>query len=422
MVALVGAIVAGAALIGGTFASWIVTDNADPLGIKITPIDIAESETERVTLEWGDKTGFTNIGSIGISTSVKRSVGLLATYTGNAFSGNLSAELTTTSSGAHTLIEYLDVEVYDKDDKDAEGATKILEIGHHLTTPTYSDNADIAVNSGTELTVSFYFKLNSAITPQIYEEVKNDFVLLTIDWNKGSAIAAQTEKQTYYFEPISDYGSAVYAYAWDSVGGVNAAWPGVQMTKVKDAALGHQPVYACELEIKDPAYTHIIFNNGVHENSGDNKQTVDLELPDLSEPSPTPFYQPYDNHGWIAAPSFDPEPEPDYYVTGTMNDWNTTDATYKLVANTYTGEDTIPNSNILFSSFDFCLLDVDIAANTYIKVAGTDGSWYGEFGTGSDNFRLGEAHHYDFFFSVEGEAGTVNSEAKTVFVACRVHS
>ena len=396
-IALVGAILGGTLLIGGTFASWIVTDNADPFGIQITPVALEESEAHRVTLEWGAEahTTFTNISDINLNDEIKRTVGLKAVYDGDAFTGNLSATLTTTSNNATKLIDYLDVDVYDKENKTDDGATKLFTISHHAQTPTYSGNADIAVNNNVEKVVSFYFSLNAAMTPQIYESVRSDTVTITIDWNKGSQIVASTA-QTYYFEPLSGWNvgeKTLYAYAWTATGAINNAWPGIAMGKVKDAANGHQPIYAITLEVDalDP-YTHIIFTDN------DGHQTADLDLN-----ASTPYYSMYGlEPSWQAAPDLNVV-VPDYFIAGSFNAWATDNDQWQLVANTVEDDG--------YADYDYMLLAKDIAAGQTLKVISSTGVWYGEHGTSDGNFTIGEANTYDFFFSVNGVNG--------VFIACR---
>lgn len=247
---LLGTILAGAALVGGTFAAWAVTDNASPFSVNITPGTLDISDTKSVTLEWGTK-GLVNIENLEMG--VERGpyvVGLKATTSGDeTFTGNLSAVLSTTSTAEDKLINHLTIDVYQGETK---GETKLLSILSGTETGK-SANKDIVVTSGQEYKVSFYITLDGGMTPVAYNLLKDQVVTLTVDWNKGSAIEVVTSNTLYFDTNLTNIGSPVYAYAWNSTTGEsNKAWPGVQMSQVSGS------IYATDI---DTTFNKIIFND-----------------------------------------------------------------------------------------------------------------------------------------------------------------
>ena len=58
---IVAPILAGLGLVGATLAAWAVTDNANPLGIKITPQENSHGDYSTVVLEWGETTTFSDL-------------------------------------------------------------------------------------------------------------------------------------------------------------------------------------------------------------------------------------------------------------------------------------------------------------------------------------------------------------------------
>lgn len=358
---------AGAALIGGTFAAWAVTDNADPFSVKITPGTLDVGDTKSVTLEWGSKE-LINIEQLGMGEEKgPYKVGLKATTSdASAFTGSLEVKLETEATATEKLIDYLHVNVYDKVKTEA-GAAVLLTVPD--ASENYTVKEDIVVTSGTVKDVYFYISLDSSIPPLVYNSIKSDIVTLTVDWNKGSAIEEVTS-QTVYFNNTGSW-SDVYVYAWKSAdGAMNAAWPGVKMSQAKGA------VYTAAIDV---GFDKVIFNNG------NDDQTDDLALPEVS--ANTPYYN---GSAWVAAPDLSAESL--YYLVGTMNEWQT-DAAYLLT------------KDISKEGYTYSIKNVNIAANSDLKIVDpTTNTWYGENSTdgGSPNFHIGEANHYDFYFNPEG--------------------
>ena len=371
---LVASLLAGGALVGGTFAAWAVTDNADPFHVQITPGTLDIGSDKSVTLDWGTK-GLVNIEGLSIGQEMgPYEVGLIATTNdASGFTGSLSVSLATTAIGATKLIDYLHVNVYAAANKDG---------GVILTVPdgesNYTVAQDIAVTSGVEKKVYFFISMDAGISPQTYNAIKEDVVTLTVDWNKGSAIEVVTS-YTYYFNNASSWAN-VYAYAWKtSDGATNAAWPGIQMNQAKGA------IYSLAI---GAGYDKVIFNDG-----GSN-QTADLDLAHA-----TPYW---DGDSWEAAPDVSAETE--YYLVGTFNEW-TTGSTYKLVASEGVIDREEPAVDF---SYTHKIENVALAADSYLKIVSSENVWYAENSTdgGAENFHIGLAGNYDFYFNAAKGDGT----------------
>jgi len=379
---LIASLLGGLGLVGGTFAAWAVTDNADPFHVNITPGTLDVGSDKAVTLDWGNK-GLVNIENLEMGQRKgPYEVGLVATTSDNsAFTGRLTVSLATTASGETKLIDYLTVTVYE-----AAAGTGVA----WLTVPdgeqNYTIGKDLQVNSGSEKKVYFFVELASGIDPQVYNAIKSDVVTLTVDWGKGSAIDEITAS-TYYFNNTSSWGS-VYAYAWkEEDGSMNAAYPGVAMKQEK----GH--IYSIAIPSQ---FDKVIFNNGY---SGYGNQTDTLTLPEVGDDTPY-----YNGSAWATKPDITAETV--YYLVGkTINDWKTGDA-YKFVA-----EEGTENAGAF--AYTYKLEDVEIVAGDEVKVVGSDNIWYGENADSSVNMTIGEANHYDFFFNPTAQGG------KHIF--CKAH-
>ena len=377
---LIASVLAGGALVGGTFAAWAVTDNADPFSVQITPGTLDIGNDKSVTLDWGTK-GLVNIEGLSMGDEMgPYEVGLRATTNdASGFTGSLSVSMATTANGQTKLIDYLHVNVYDNNSKTGDPL---------LTVPdgqsNYTVSKDIAVSSGVEKKVYFYISLDAGIAPQTYNAIKEDVVTLTVDWNKGSAIEVVTS-YTYYFNNTNDWAN-VYAYAWkEADGSMNAAWPGVKMNQAKGA------IYSLAIGTQ---FDKVIFtdNNG--------NQTADLALNHEK-----PYY---DGDSWEDAP--DVSAETVYYLVGTHSEWHTSDAV-KLVAAT----GTIQRQDLPDFSYTYKIENVEIAANGQLKVVSSENVWYGESSSSNEapNITIGEANHYDFFFNPTLSGG--------IHIYCRAH-
>ena len=380
---LVASLLAGGALVGGTFAAWAVTDNADPFHVQITPGTLDIGNDKSVTLDWGTK-GLVNIEGLSIGQEMgPYEVGLRATTSDNtAFTGSLSVSMATESVAATKLIDFLHVKVYDNSTKAGD---PILTVPDGAS--NYTVAQDIAVNSGVEKKVYFFISMDEGISPVTYNAIKNDVVTLTVDWNKGSAIQEVTA-YTYYFNNADTWAN-VYAYAWkEADGSTNAAWPGVQMSQAKGA------IYSTAL---GATFDKVVFNNGLENEAL--RKTDDLALNHL-----TPYW---DGDSWEAAPDVSAETE--YYLVGTHNEW-TTSAEAKLSKNEATVVDEF--------TYTYKLENVVVAANTELKVVSSENEWFGQTSNENNapNMTIVAAGTYNFYFN-PAKSGANYIYAKAVSLA-----
>ena len=382
---LLASILAGGALVGGTFAAWAVTDNADPFDVQITPGTLDIGSDKSVTLTWGTK-GLVNIEGLAMGEEKgPYEVGLKATTNdASGFTGSLSVSMSTTSIAATKLIDYLHVNVY-ADALKSEAAILTVPDGES----NYTVARDIAVTSGVEKKVYFFISLDAGIAPLTYNAIKEDVVTLRVDWNKGSDIEEVTA-YTYYFNNTDTWAN-VYAYAWkDSDGSMNAAWPGVKMNQAKGA------IYSLAI---GAGFDKVVFNNGL-ENEAERK-TADLTLN-----HETPYWN---GSAWAAAPDVSAETE--FYLVGTHNEW-TTSAEAKLTASEGTIDRDPPAEDF---EYTYKIENVAIAAGGQLKVVSSENVWYGEAGSSNEtpNIEIGEAGNYDFFFNPTLNGG--------IHIFCRAH-
>ena len=315
--------IGAAALLGGaTFAAWAVTDNADPIGVKVTPGTIEDDDTKYVTMSWGEETK--NLQNIsGITLGENRKVGVVELLTnGYNYNGVLTVSIKDNTSGkaegTASLMDYLSVHVYKgkQDLRDVETTPATSEapavISKELPEATLwgsidpqylvedpddreysiSDDAEGAKRAieGEEGKFEgvFYsvFVTLDAGAMSVYGQIQNDVVFLGLDWNPQSGHAAQSK--TVYASRESGW-SDVYAFAWVD-NKHNAEWPGVKMTNVK------RDIFSLEV----PAdMEYIIFNDG---NSGDEHQTENISFENY-DPD-TPYYNPNEKT-WTEVPSID---------------------------------------------------------------------------------------------------------------------
>ena len=374
---LISSILAAIGLVGGTFAAWAVTDNADPFSVKITPGTIDIEGDKSVTLDWGTK-GLVDIENLQVNEEKgPYEVGLKATTSdASSFKGNLSVTLNTEENGATKLIDYLTVKVYD----DAAKTNAAL-----ITVPEgagdYSANADITVTSGTEKKVYFFVTL-SVKASEVYETIKDQIVTMTVDWNKAADTPVVTAKTFYFTKPAQGWADA-YAYAWRASDNKAAlAWPGIKMTQEQGNIYSVAIPNYCDM---------IIFNDG------NGNQTDDLQLP-------TNSYVWYNNNAWEAAPTIT---QIDYYLVGTFNEWKPASGNMLTKASGTAHEGAF--------TYTHKIEDVELPAGAELKIVSSDNVWYAEASTdgAAANMVIGQAGHYDFFFNTTLSDG--------VYIFCQQH-
>ena len=400
-------ILAGCALIGATLAAWAVTDNANPLGIKITPKENEHGDYSTMVLEWGETNTFTDLSGFQLgeanAKASKIQVKSTVTTTTGISGGNLVLKVEDRTSRGQgdtkeKLISHLHVEAYSS--RTGEGTTespyvydgKIVEVNPSSTDHTANANFVTPVE-GTATDVFFkIFIDNEGDAALKFEEMKNDIVYFTVDWNRPTSITDGdlVTSNTIYYKDTTNTDLAVWA--WNSTSGdTNATeWPGVRMVKMSGVTGGY---WSYELPAQ---YDRLIFSWGDH---GDSAKTDTINTP--ANLALTPYWN---GSAWVEAPEF---VEVDYHCIGTHNSW-TKDATNKLTkvdANNYT-------------------IDITTTvANSELKIMANDGmTYWGEttVGTseGTEVFKIGAVGNYTITFHPNGVlVGETGHEVLT-FIQC----
>ena len=290
---LLSSILAGSLLVGGAFAVYAVTDNADPLGINVTPGNLDEDKTQYVTLNWGKSTGLAGVGQLEVGEN--RKVGVVGLQSTQKYSGvfTLTIEDTTTAekpNDAAALFDYLNVYVYDGDydlvvPEGGQPTDEKTALPWDGVSPkaTITKDTETTVISGTPARtvkklsfniegstsengrpLSIFVNLDDSASP-IYNQITKDKVYLEVDWapQEGDEV---TEHVVYYVNSATHWEN-VYAYAWAGAK-VNGAWPGVKMVKLYD------DVYQLNIPL---GMEKIIFNNGL--SGDDERKTADISVP-----------------------------------------------------------------------------------------------------------------------------------------------
>lgn len=271
---LLGAILASATLVGGAAAAFIVTDNADAIGVQVSPGKIQSDGKERIVLNWGENSiqnvedlplgGSKRVGTLVLKADKKGSDEF--DYTGLL---NISIEdLTSKTSGAR-FADYLDVKIYEGNLEEVTDQVVFGKLSH--SDGAKSINIAAKGSSGGKTYTAFVELSNDAVS--VYNEILNDQVYLKFNWNKakGDTDVAEDTETIYMYDPENKLGlndnelPYVYAYSINEESKLqeSQAWPGDKMTKVSSG------LYSYELS---KSFNLFIFNAGK-----DRNQTVDIE-------------------------------------------------------------------------------------------------------------------------------------------------
>lgn len=309
-----------AALVGGTFAAWAVTDNADPFSIKVSTGDVTTDQTEYVTLEWGEQQSMSHVANLALDTVRKAGVLDLRANTGSTTqpNGKLSYQL----SGGEHLLAKLQLEVYAGDLAATDGVIAPATLDGK--TPLVFTNGEkiINVNKSVANLYTVAVKLGETTAAEL-ADMTGEQVSITFDWGPGSDLATTT---TLY---ATGFNGTPKAYAWTGAT-QNAAWPGVDMEEV----VAGSGVYTVAI----PAtLQNVIFSWDNDYNDDNNRQqSGDLAIATVFASGNMFTYNAEiaDIHGSIS--TYDPTQVkvPTYYVvgdfpTGTEDDWKALE-TYKM--------------------------------------------------------------------------------------------
>ena len=193
------ALVASLGLIGGTFAAFMVSDKADPFGVRITPKVLDIDTSKKVTLEWGQK-GLADIQNLkGGETRGDFEIGLKASQTGltdtevsAGYTGKFVVSLTDLTVRENEndpkLSEYLTIKVYDQPST----------VANRVAIQTGAGDVDVTVPYG-EQEKTLYITVSMAyVESTIMDKISNDVLYMQVDWNKNDDDDDAAEATTIY--------------------------------------------------------------------------------------------------------------------------------------------------------------------------------------------------------------------------------
>lgn len=371
-------IFAGVALVGGTFAAWAVTDNANTKNIKISGEKInPDTGTSYVTLEYGEHTSVADVANLEAGTKrYAGTVGLVATYTGaEAYNGLLGLEMSQAARAGARLIDYLKVYVYDAAPT-YDSTTKVvsgtsgnllLTLDGSAGTPVLSNTASIAMTSGTEKQVYFVVEmLSTAADATILNTIKSDIVNLAVDWNHDTTGQPVASSTTVYYKPTLSSGDKVYCYAWKDKT-PNADWPGQEMTLESDGVYSYT--------INTTSFDKFILCYGQDDTYTKARET-DFAITEVVGANNY-----WNGTTWTTRPAADPTLTADYYIVGDMaaSDWGC-NATYAMTEMTEGADHTDDAGNNKYMA-----TGVVFAAGQKIKIRNNSNraneEWYSNVGT-----------------------------------------
>lgn len=271
---LIGTFGATVLLAGGVFAAYSITDNAEKIGIRISPDTIHQEAVGEVVLAWGDKTQFTDLSGLAVGTPQTKSVVVTADAEDDnhqkiAYAGTLEAELQDLSGKAANqkkLIDYLTIEAYIMDGEDEVPLGKLgtfVPDGQSEKATVTSESYTIDANNvGTR--VYFRVALDVSATP-IMAQIRTDQVRLSVDWNRNNADTESGVKHVYI--PSNGW-NAMYVYSYDDQGTEVEGFPGTALSIDPETGL-----YAADL--LDSMKYFIFSDGGTHQYpaSGENGMT-----------------------------------------------------------------------------------------------------------------------------------------------------
>ena len=298
------ALVASLGLIGGTFAAFMVSDKADPFGVRITPSVLAVDTSKKVTLEWGQK-GLADIENLkGGETRGDYAIGLKASQTGLSeqeieagYTGQFVLSLTDltqreASYEGAKLSDYLTIKVYDQPST----------VANREAVYTGPGTRNVNVEYGTEKT--FYITISMAhVEKEVMDVIKNDTLYMQVDWNKAEGDQDAAAATTIYASfPTGAIEQKFHVFNNDS--GTN--WPGEAGT------LYSGNIYSYTF---DAEYTEMVLTWKMNAQQQDVSQTENITLTGWSDATPY-----WNGSAWAALPDASLK---DYYLIGVYGEHTT---------------------------------------------------------------------------------------------------
>ena len=219
---LLASVAMGAALVGGTFASWAVTDNADPFSIKVSTGNISTDATEYVTLEWGEQQSMSHVSNLAANTI--RKAGVLDLRANTASTNSPNGTLSYSATGGSHLLAKLQINVYSGNLAATDGVIAASTVSELTPVSFTSGSAVLTVSKNAANLYTVAVSLATVTAPEL-QAMAGEEVSIQFDWGAGTNLASFT---TLYAHGFS---GQPYAYAWTDAT-QNAAWPGVAMEEV----------------------------------------------------------------------------------------------------------------------------------------------------------------------------------------------
>ena len=387
---LLSSILAGSLLVGGAFAAWAVTDNADPLGINVTPGNISHDDKNYATLSWGKSTKLNDLGNLKVGENRKAGVVYLQSdnedYLGKFTVKFCDATPSTVEKETTDpkLVDYLNVKVYQgalslQEDGSLPVGTVLGEIKKSDTYVGDYKKVDIELH-GTPAGAPVTVFVNLDVTASGgFTKMQQDNVHLEVDWGVSSPGDESTEHLVYY-ENVNNW-SEVWAFTWSTATGQNNKdFPGVQMAQHNGS------IYKVAIPLN---MEFIIFSAG---DNNDEHKTADIPLTGYNDAT-----SPYYNGSWQPLPA-----NRDYYIVGNLDGtgWKTTNQ-YKFEINPQ-------------NPSEYVLEKVEFEANVELKVGfgsvvTEDPEYAGQIYVDSNDYFPGptseegnlalDAGTYNFYFS-----------------------
>ena len=252
-------------LVGGTFALWAVTDNADPFDIKVSTGSIVSDATKYLTLEWGDSTVIGNVSGLKQNEYRKASVLDLKYEHNEAQPDDINGVLTMQVTATGVLAEKLHVEAYKGSPviPDTDGVISASDYAAAQSKKlTFVNNESTFQVTTASTLVTIVAYLDSSTDAADMEEMTSLQATVTFDWDLLES--DKVEAHTIY---ASGFYGAPSVYAWNA-SGKNGNFPGIEMTPVT----GKPGLYTAQVKT---SYTKMIIS-GKLTSEGNRVQTDDI--------------------------------------------------------------------------------------------------------------------------------------------------
>lgn len=375
---LLASVAMGIALVGGTFAAWAVTDNADPFSIKVSTGSITADDTaEYVTLEWGAQQSMSSVSNLKIDTV--RKAGVLDLRANTSSNNTPNGYLSYSVEGGALLTSKLEVKIYADDLPASEGIISAATL-NGKTALTFSEGKSlINVTKNTANLYTVAVNLKAGTTASEIEALGNEQVTIEFDWGAGTGLLTS---RTLY---ATGFTGAPKMYAWKG-DKVNAIWPGVDMVAVS----GRPGVYSAVLNVE---LENVIFSyDDDYTNETNRQQSGDLVVATFFSGDNNLFTYTGSGDAKGTATKLPEEKTPTYFLVGDeFGNWNASETGAIALTNPSNG---VYTTQITTTVADSAFKIVDTANNIWYAESSTDG--------GAGNVVLHDPNTYTITFNPAG--------------------